>query len=112
MSRFQSTLKTMLSAERDSLPDDHDRGYVDAFLREQKKNKDSTFSDEQLVVSVEDFFTGGSGTLSKTLAYAVLYMIKNPQVQDRVRREIREVVGGKQKRLAACSRIPISNFVK
>ena len=96
MRRFQSSLKSILASERASLPDDHDRGYVDAFLREQLKNNNNsnTFSDEQLVVSVEDFFTGGSGTLSKTLAYAVLYMVRNPEAQRRARNEIRDAMAG------------------
>jgi cytochrome P450 len=39
----------------------------------------------------KDFFTGGSGTMSKTMSYGILYLIHNPEVQDRVRAEIDQV---------------------
>ena len=41
-----------------------------------------------MIFCFKDFFTGGSGTMSKTMAYGILYLIHNPDVQDRVQAEI------------------------
>ena len=41
------------------------------------------FSEQQLVVTLIDFFTGGSGTMSKTLAWALLFCLHNPTVMDK-----------------------------
>ncbi len=35
-----------------------------------------------------DFFTGGSGTMAKTLAYGILYCLKAPEVMQKVRTNI------------------------
>ena len=93
MDKFKSSLRTFVDTERSSLPEDFDRGYVDAFLRAQARAEGEFFTDEQLIISVEDFFTGGSGTVSKTLAYAILFMIKNPKIQEKAASEIRDLLG-------------------
>jgi cytochrome P450 len=36
--------------------------------------------------SCPDFFTGGSGTMSKTLAFGFLYCLQTPEVMEKVRR--------------------------
>ena len=41
------------------------------------------------------FFPGGSGTVSKTLAFAILYMVKNPIIQARVFAEMKDVLSEK-----------------
>ncbi len=67
-----------------------DRGFVDAFRRAQAEiaGDGNFFTDEQLVIAVQDFFTGGSGTMSKTLAFAALYMARHQDAQDRARDEM------------------------
>ena len=72
-----------------------DRGYIDSFLRARGKGVGNHFTDEQLIISVQDFFTGGSGTMSKTLAYAILYIVMNPDVQTKIQEEIDAVSNGK-----------------
>jgi cytochrome P450 family 2 subfamily J len=44
-------------------------------------------------VTCMDLFAAGSETTSTTLAWAVLFMILNPDVQDKVQREIDQVIG-------------------
>lgn len=58
MDQFKSSLRTFVQSEKSSLPDDYNRGYVDAFIRAQTKEEGDYFTDEQLIISVEDFFTG------------------------------------------------------
>ena len=43
------------------------RGYIDVFLAESMKEGEGRehYTEEQLIVTLIDFFTGGSGTMSK-----------------------------------------------
>ena len=43
-----------------------------------------------------DLFSAGSETTSTTLAWAVLYLILYPDVQEKVHREIDEVLGDRE----------------
>merc|ERR1712043_15392 len=61
--------------------------YVDKFLQEKKSRENEYFSDKQLIVTLLDFFTGGSGTVSKTLAFCLLYLLHHPDPQERIRQE-------------------------
>nr|APH81378.1 cytochrome P450 CYP3038A1 [Tigriopus kingsejongensis] len=97
MGIFKEFLSNFVQEEKASLSTDFDRGYIDSFLRAQARGREAGeyFSDQQLVISVQDFFTGGSGTMSKTLAYAILFMVKYPEVQERARKEIQDALGSR-----------------
>ena len=89
-----------------------DTGYIEAFVTEQANRKMANgnangefFTEEQLVVSLIDFFTGGSGTMSKTLAFAILFMLHNPDVQDKLRAEV-DALGVDDFDLSMRDRIP------
>ena len=62
--------------------------YVEKFLQEKSRENDEYyFSDKQLIVTLLDFFTGGSGTVSKTLSFCLLYLLHHPDAQDQIRQE-------------------------
>ena len=50
-------------------------------------------TEEQLWVTAMDLFAAGSETTATTLAWAILYMILNPEAQEKVQKEIDQVVG-------------------
>ena len=58
MDKFKTSLRSFVQTEKSSLPDDYNRGYIDAIIRAQTKEEGNYFTDEQLITSVEDFFTG------------------------------------------------------
>lgn len=49
--------------------------------------------DEQFKVTVMDLFVAGSETTANSLEYAIMLMMLNPRVQDKVREEIDNVIG-------------------
>ncbi|XP_069476870.1 cytochrome P450 2D15-like isoform X3 [Ambystoma mexicanum] len=53
----------------------------------------TTFNEENMIQVVFDFFMAGSETTTSTLAWALLYMLENPDVQDRVQEELDSVLG-------------------
>ena len=81
-----------------TLQEDDLRDFMDAYLREvNNSTPGSSFHGKKGPVSLKnvilDLFFAGSDTTSATLSWAILYMMKNPTVQDKVHEEIKSVVG-------------------
>ncbi|XP_055507622.1 cytochrome P450 2K1-like isoform X1 [Leucoraja erinacea] len=69
---------------------------IDAFLvkrEEESNNLDSYFHDNNLVTSVTNLFAAGTDTSSSTLRWAILLMMKYPEIQRNVQEEINKVIG-------------------
>ena len=75
------------------------RDFIDVALVEINTTSDPTSSfygdrgREQLVNILFDLFVAGSETTSTTLSWAVLYMLRHPDVQAKVQSELDKVVG-------------------
>ncbi|XP_072014455.1 cytochrome P450 2J3-like [Amphiura filiformis] len=94
---LRSKLQDIVDEHRRTFDNDNMRDYIDVYLSEmQKKNDQGTqtyLSDVELRAVIQDFFVAGTETTSTTLRFALLYMIKFPDVQKRVQEEIDSVVG-------------------
>ncbi|XP_049443085.1 uncharacterized protein LOC125895373 [Epinephelus fuscoguttatus] len=71
------------------------RDYIDAFIIEMENHKETDlgFTEANLAVCCLDLFTAGTETTSTTLLWALIYLIKNPEIQDKVQAEIDRVIG-------------------
>ncbi|KAM8831500.1 cytochrome P450 2K1-like [Spinachia spinachia] len=92
------------------------RGFVDAFLvrkqnLEESGNTNSHFNNTNLMQTVLNLFAAGTDTTATTLRWALLFMIKNPQIQDRVREELSAVVGSRQVRVEDRKQLPFTDAV-
>ncbi|XP_041432877.1 cytochrome P450 2K1 [Xenopus laevis] len=70
-------------------------GFIDAYLLKQEQessNAGTHFHDENLVYCVLDLFAAGTETSSTTLRWGLLLMMKYPEIQKRIQKEIKEVV--------------------
>ncbi|XP_059834790.1 uncharacterized protein LOC132398969 [Hypanus sabinus] len=79
-----------------TLNENNIRSLIDAFLvkrEEELNNADSYFHDNNLVTSVTNLFAAGTDTSSSTLRWAILLMMKYPQIQRNVQEEINRVIG-------------------
>ena len=58
-------------------------------MQEQKNQLQvgHVFTEDQLITSLFDFFTGGSGTMSKTLSFCILFMLHHPESQEKLRKD-------------------------
>ena len=82
-----------------TLDSNEPRDFIDVALIEISRTLDLTSSlngdcgREQLVNILFDLFVAGSETTSTTLSWAVLYMLRHPDVQKQVQAEMDRVVG-------------------
>ncbi|XP_054715394.1 cytochrome P450 18a1-like [Uloborus diversus] len=84
-------------SHKQSLDSGNVRDFVDAFYLQQKKaeesNKKSYFSEEQLVQVMGDIFSAGLETVTSTLEWAILFVVRHNEVQKRLQEEIDKVIG-------------------
>ncbi|XP_063968074.1 cytochrome P450 2U1-like [Lytechinus pictus] len=71
--------------------------YADKIAEAASMAKESTttnsFNDENMIVAVADLFVAGTETTATTLKWALLYMLVNQDVQQKVQEELDRVVG-------------------
>ncbi|KJH44897.1 hypothetical protein DICVIV_09050 [Dictyocaulus viviparus] len=75
------------------------RDYTDAFLLRMKEDckngvKYSSFDNESLVVNIMDLWIAGQETTSTTILWGLIYLLRNPEVVNNVRKELLKVTGG------------------
>ncbi|XKL64910.1 hypothetical protein PGB90_004996 [Kerria lacca] len=74
------------------------RDYIDAFLlkqQEEKKlfNRVKYYSDDELMSALSDMLQSSNESTGNTLAFALLYVSLNPEVQDKIHNELDSVIG-------------------
>ncbi|XP_042338571.1 cytochrome P450 2J6-like [Plectropomus leopardus] len=84
-----------VKSHKKSLDPSNPRDYIEAFIIEMENHKDSDlgFNEIKLALNSVDLFMAGTETTSTTLLWALVYLIKNPDIQDKVQAEIDRVIG-------------------
>ncbi|KAG7470741.1 hypothetical protein MATL_G00116910 [Megalops atlanticus] len=75
------------------------KDFIEAFLIRMMEHADkpsTEFHYDNLVASIWNLFSAGTETTSSTLRQALLLMMKYPHIQERVQKEIDEVVGSER----------------
>uniref|UniRef100_A0ACB8FB54 Uncharacterized protein n=1 Tax=Sphaerodactylus townsendi TaxID=933632 RepID=A0ACB8FB54_9SAUR len=73
--------------------------FIDLYLLQMQKSKNdpnSTYNEDNLLQCIFQFFIGGLETTSLTLRWGLLLMANLPDIQEKVHKEIEDVLGSSQ----------------
>ncbi|KAK2916848.1 hypothetical protein Q8A67_001222 [Cirrhinus molitorella] len=94
-------IKGLVKVLQETLNPLDSRGLIDSFLIQKESiqesgEKDSHFHEQNLLNSVSNLFAAGTDTTGTTLRWGLLLMAKYPHIQDRVQKEIDQILSGRQ----------------
>ncbi|XP_039263272.1 cytochrome P450 2C3-like [Styela clava] len=82
---------------KNSYDENEMRDFIDIFLNEMsKENHDPSFNKRQLKLVLHDLLDAASQTTSCTLACCMIALVRYPECQERLRHEIKKVVGNEK----------------
>ncbi|XP_041640293.1 cytochrome P450 2U1 [Cheilinus undulatus] len=91
-------LKRFIARHKETLDPENPRDMTDMYLIEMMAqqsagNVDSSFTEDYLFYIIGDLFIAGTDTTANSILWVLLYLVLNPDIQERVQAEIDEVVG-------------------
>ncbi|KAJ8414581.1 hypothetical protein AAFF_G00037830 [Aldrovandia affinis] len=96
LQKIREYLKLEADQRMENLDSNCPRDYIEAFLVRMKEQGDAAsneFHYNNLLSSIWNLFSAGTESTSSTLRQSLLLMMKYPHIQERIQKEIDEVVG-------------------
>ncbi|XP_040286895.1 cytochrome P450 2C15-like [Bufo bufo] len=111
---YHDFIRWTFTKQREELDVNDQRNLIDAFLTKQQEDKAEFlkyFHNENLTALVADLFGAGMETTSTTLRWAILLMMKYPEIQQKVQNEIERVIGSAQPQMEHRKQMPYTDAV-
>ncbi|XP_078679586.1 cytochrome P450 2D6-like [Branchiostoma floridae x Branchiostoma belcheri] len=108
--KIQNVLRQEISRHRENLDRENPRDFLDFCLLEvEKQEKVEGLTEENVMYMALDLFFAGIETTTNTLLWGLLYMLLNPDIQNKVQQELDAVVGEGLPTLSHRSQLPYVN---
>ena len=91
LAQCRAFVQQSINEHKKKLDPENPRDFIDKFLVAAKENQ--YLNSESLLFCCFDLFTGGSETTSKSMMYALAMLIRSPDVQEKVAKEILYRIG-------------------
>ncbi|XP_040283170.1 cytochrome P450 2C14-like [Bufo bufo] len=111
---FKKFIKVTFTKQKTELDVNDQRNLIDAFLTKQQEGKSESteyFHNKNLTMLVGNLFAGGIETTSTTLRWGLLFMMKYPEIQQKVQNEIERVIGSAQPQMEHRKQMPYTDAV-
>lgn len=86
------------------------RDFVDAYLVQhdhiKETGEESFFSEKQLIQVMNDIFSAGLENVTSTVEWAILFLMRNVDIQKKIQAEIETVIGNREPELADLEQMP------
>ncbi|CAC5412582.1 CYP2J [Mytilus coruscus] len=99
---FLPMMANIIEEHKRTFEEDDLRDFIDAYLLEwQKHTRENNiqFSEDNLEAVVLDLFAAGTETTSTGILWAIIFLVNNPDVQQKMRNELTEVLGSNRQPL-------------
>ncbi|KAM5165072.1 cytochrome P450 2C5-like [Mantella aurantiaca] len=107
-------MRHTFTKQRKDLDVNHQTNIVDAFLIKQQEDKPESklyYHDENLTALVVQLFGAGMETTATTLRWSLLIMIKYPEIQRKVQKEIEKIISTAQPKAEHRKQMPYTDAV-
>ncbi|XP_051063297.1 cytochrome P450 2A3 [Phodopus roborovskii] len=93
---LENFIAKKVEQHQNTLDPNSPRDFIDSFLirmQEERKNPNTEFYMKNLVLTTLNLFFAGTETVSTTLRYGFLLLMKHPDVEAKIHKEIDQVIG-------------------